>query len=441
MPSVILSPIADAYISLLNPNTNFGFSSLLFTGRFVQPNDLFRSLLKFDLTNAVPPGNTIISASLNLFVSRKDLPDAVLSPQTVSVFTNASDFSEATVTWNNAPAINPTIYSKNVTDANVGNYIGIDITNVVIDWINNPATNFGVTLTGIENVIGTIIGYFSKEWAVETQRPFISIEFSSGGTGSTGATGPTGPTGDTGVTGPTGDTGVTGPTGDTGVTGPTGDTGVTGPTGDTGVTGPTGDTGVTGPTGDTGVTGPTGDTGVTGPTGDTGVTGPTGDTGVTGPTGDIGVTGPTGDTGVTGPTGDTGAGLAADGYVYELATIADSTVVGGADVPFSNNGPLSGIIHTPSSTVVTVVSAGVYEINYGISITAGVGSQIAIAVNGTVDPSTPITALVATGELFGSAILTLAAGDVITLRNNSATPLVMTLAPGVGSQMTIKKLD
>ncbi|WP_139356815.1 collagen-like protein, partial [Clostridium beijerinckii] len=263
----------------------------------------------------------------------------------------------------------------------------------------------------------------------------------TGVTGPTGDTGVTGPTGDTGVTGPTGDTGVTGPTGDTGVTGPTGDTGVTGSTGDTGVTGPTGDTGVTGPTGDTGVTGPTGDTGATGSTGDTGVTGPTGDTGVTGPTGDTGVTGPTGDTGVTGPTGATGAGLAADGYVYELATIADSTVVGGADVPFSNNGPLSGITHTPGTTTITVASAGTYEINYGVSITAGVGAQIAIAVNGTVDASTPITALVATGELFGSAILTLAAGDVITLRNNSATPLVMTLAPGVGSQLTIKKLD
>ncbi|NYC52740.1 hypothetical protein DE171_005277 [Clostridium beijerinckii] len=143
----------------------------------------------------------------------------------------------------------------------------------------------------------------------------------------------------------------------------------------------------------------------------------------------------------TGPTGATGAGLAADGYVYELATIADSTVVGGADVPFSNNGPLSGITHTPGTTTITVASAGTYEINYGVSITAGVGAQIAIAVNGTVDASTPITALVATGELFGSAILTLAAGDVITLRNNSATPLVMTLAPGVGSQLTIKKLD
>ena len=96
---------------------------------------------------------------------------------------------------------------------------------------------------------------------------------------------------------------------------------------------------------------------------------------------------------------------------------------------------------SPGTTTITVTSAGTYEINYGISITSGVGSQIAIAVNGTVDASTPITALTATGELFGSAILTLAAGDVITLRNNSATPLTMTLAPGVGSQLTIKKLD
>ncbi|NRU22195.1 hypothetical protein B0I65_002701 [Clostridium beijerinckii] len=174
MPSVILSPIADAYISLLNPNTNFGFSSLLFTGRFVQPNDLFRSLLKFDLTGSVPSGSTITNASLNLFVFRKDLPDAVLSPQTVSVFTNASDFSEATVTWNNAPAINPTMYSTNVTDADVGMYISINITNLVSDWVNNPATNFGVTLTGIENIIDTIIGYFSKSGQLKRKDHFLA---------------------------------------------------------------------------------------------------------------------------------------------------------------------------------------------------------------------------------------------------------------------------
>ncbi|WP_431603211.1 BclA C-terminal domain-containing protein, partial [Clostridium beijerinckii] len=155
--------------------------------------------------------------------------------------------------------------------------------------------------------------------------------------------------------------------------------------------------------------------------------------------GDTGVTGPTGDTGVTGPTGPTGAGLAADGYVYEFATVVGATVAAGTDIPFSNNGPLSNITHVPGATTVTVLVAGVYEINYGASITAGIGSQIAIAVNGTVDASTPISALVATGQILGSAILTLAAGDVITLRNNSA--LALTLAPSVGAQLTLKKLD
>jgi hypothetical protein len=120
-----------------------------------------------------------------------------------------------------------------------------------------------------------------------------------------------------------------------------------------------------------------------------------------------------------------------------LATVADATVVGGADVPFSNNGPLSGVTHTAGTTTVTVPTAGSYQIDYDISYTAGVGASIAIAINGTVDASTNIPLLVATGDLSGTAILTLAAGDVLTLRNNSATPLTLTLAPDVGSQLNV----
>nr|WP_242980177.1 hypothetical protein [Hungatella xylanolytica] len=127
-------------------------------------------------------------------------------------------------------------------------------------------------------------------------------------------------------------------------------------------------------------------------------------------------------------------GVTTFGYAYELATLADATVVGGADVPFSNNGPLAGITHTAGTTTITVPLPGTYQIDYYIDITAGVGSAIAIAVNGTVQASTNVTALVATGEISGTAMLTLAGGDVLTLRNNSAVPLTMTLAPGVGSQ-------
>jgi hypothetical protein len=123
-----------------------------------------------------------------------------------------------------------------------------------------------------------------------------------------------------------------------------------------------------------------------------------------------------------------------------LATLADATVVGGADVPLSNNGPLAGVTHTAGATTVTVPTAGVYQIDYNINITAGIGSAIAIAVNGTVDPSTPITALVAVGEVSGTAMLTLAAGDVLTLRNNSAVALTLSLAPNVGAQFNVIEL-
>ncbi len=321
------------------------------------------------------------------------------------------------------------------------------------------------TQNGTYVMIGTVRKQFKMvpyaEYALESGTPgptgptgptgdqgLQGVAGPTGATGATGATGTVGAIGPTGATGAQGIQGVAGPTGQTGAQGATGAVGAIGPTGPTGaqgiqgIAGPTGQTGAQGAIGVTGATGPTGATGATGPTGPTGATGATGPTGVTGAQGEVGATGPTGPTGATGATGATGpsGGIYAFGYVYELATIADATVVGGADVPFSNNGPLVGITHTPGTTPITVATAGAYEIDYSISITAGVGSQVALAVNGTVDASTPITALVATGQIGGTAILVLAAGDVVTLRNNSATPLVMTLAPGVGAQMTFKLL-
>ncbi|BBE18943.1 flagellar hook-length control protein FliK [Aquipluma nitroreducens] len=136
-----------------------------------------------------------------------------------------------------------------------------------------------------------------------------------------------------------------------------------------------------------------------------------------------------------------GSGLSDFGYVYEFATIADATVVGGADVPFSNNGPLTNTNHTAGTTTITVNTAGSYKVDYSINITAGIGSAIAVAVNGTVDASTNITCLVASGHISGTAIFPLAAGDVLTLRNNSATPLTLNLAPGIGAQFNMIKLD
>ena len=89
-------------------------------------------------------------------------------------------------------------------------------------------------------------------------------------------------------------------------------------------------------------------------------TGATGAQGIQGPIGPVGPRGITGATGETGTTGATGSGLSTYGYVYHLATALTSAVAGGADVPFSNNGPLSGVTHTAGATGITVPIGGVY---------------------------------------------------------------------------------
>ncbi|EKQ54022.1 DNRLRE domain-containing protein, partial [Clostridium sp. Maddingley MBC34-26] len=77
MPTAVINPIADAYISQSNPNANFGLSDFLFTGKLAGPDNIYRSLLKFNISGAIPAGSTITNVSLNLFVFRKDTPDAV----------------------------------------------------------------------------------------------------------------------------------------------------------------------------------------------------------------------------------------------------------------------------------------------------------------------------------------------------------------------------
>lgn len=153
MPFMQVSASSDAYISKSNPNRNFGMVTCLFTGVCTLDDDIFRSLLKFNLANCIPSGNNIINASLKLFVYIKNTPNRVLSPQAVNVFTNVSNFSENRVTWNNAPRLDSTPYFVNIIDGDVGNFVSIDITNLVIGWSDGTIPNNGITLVGIERKI------------------------------------------------------------------------------------------------------------------------------------------------------------------------------------------------------------------------------------------------------------------------------------------------
>ncbi|WP_273226444.1 exosporium glycoprotein BclB-related protein [Geosporobacter ferrireducens] len=303
MPILFLTPTDAAVILQLLPNQNFGPAENLLVGRTFAPNDVFRSLLNFDIS-AIPPTAFITKATLRLLFFQKIAPG--IQPLTARRL--LSGFSQNTVTWNTQPnTAGGYAYETLLADDLVGDYIYLDLTGLVQDWYSGQFPNNGLMLTTIETET-SLMGFRGYEDGNVPNWPtlIIEFEFALGPTGPTGPTGATGPAGPTGATGPAGPTGATGPAGPTGATGPAGPTGATGPAGPTGATGPAGPTGATGPAGPTGATGPAGPAGPTGPTGPAGATGPAGPTGATGPAGPTGATGPAGATGATGPAGPAG---------------------------------------------------------------------------------------------------------------------------------------
>jgi collagen triple helix repeat protein len=216
---------------------------------------------------------------------------------------------------------------------------------------------------------------------------------------------------------------LAGPAGPVGQIGPTGRTGATGLIGATGLLGPTGAKGSAGPRG---LSGPTGATGPAGPRGVAGATGPRGATGATGATGPRGATGAEGAAGPVGPPGSTDFA-----NVYNTSPEAVAT---NADVQFSDNSSLSGMTFSGGGTGVTVTKAGTYLIYVDVDTVEERG-QFSVAVNGVATSSVfggengPFP----TGVVTGQAILTLASGDVVTIKNTSDyDQFIQTYAPGSG---------
>ena len=287
---------ADTYVNSGSPGTNYGSATAVNVGGGNT------GLIQFDLS-ALPAGLTaanIGKATMTFFVNTVAISGAVDIAQVTSAWT------EAGVNNGNRPTyLSP--FLLGVPTVTNRQYVTVDVTTLVKDWVSGVATNYGVQISAAASSPTTAIVLDSKENATTSHPAFLDIVIQSvgpaGPTGPAGAVGPTGPTGPAGSAGAPGPIGPTGPAGAAGLTGPTGPAGVAGPVGATGPAGPAGATGLTGPTGPAGVAGPVGATGPAGPAGATGLTGPTGPAGVAGP---VGPTGPQGNTGSSGPVGPTG---------------------------------------------------------------------------------------------------------------------------------------
>jgi hypothetical protein len=151
-----------------------------------------------------------------------------------------------------------------------------------------------------------------------------------------------------------------------------------------------------------------------------------GPTGLTGPDGATGITGATGASGPAGPVGSPEYA-----YIYDLSPgDLPATVRPGNDVPFAQNGPMTAGISYATNGQITIATRGTYRVEFIASVTEA--GQLVLAQNGTELPSTVYGRATGTSQISGQTILTVAAGDVLTLRNPSGNPTALTFTPFAG---------
>jgi hypothetical protein len=170
--------------------------------------------------------------------------------------------------------------------------------------------------------------------------------------------------------------------------------------------------------------GPVGPAGAAGGTGARGAAGRQGSTGPAGPAGATGATGVAGAPGATGPTGPPHSTAYAYVYITDFQVVPIET-----DVVFDTAGVLNGVTFAAPSPAVTIDSSGDYKVTFAL---AGVEpNQFALFVNGVEAPGSVYGHATGTSETNGQLIVTLVAGDVLTVRNHTSVAAVL-LSPFAG---------
>ena len=477
----VLPVAGDAQVNRTYPSTNFG------TLPYMQVGGSSSAYVKFDTSSlaGIDPSN-VMRARLVLWTNGVGVAGSI------DIAEVGSQWEEVAVTQETTPSSVASVAT--VATSRASSFMTVDVTARLQKWMATPGSNHGLALSAATAAPLTVVFFDTKESVSTSHAPQLEVLFrpgtgpegprgemgqtgpagpigptgltggtgpvgpagpigSNGPAGPTGATGPTGLTGPAGATGPIGPIGPAGPTGATGAVGPQGPVGLTGATGATGAVGPQGPIGLTGATGAAGAPGATGAVGPQGPIGLTGATGAAGAAGAQGPQGLQGVQGPAGATGATGPTGATGAtgaagaagsGNSAFAYIYNTSA---QVVPLESDISFSNNGVNVGssISHVPGTSLLIVATAGNYSVRFTVSSVEP--NQFTVFVNGAPASGATFGSGAGTQMTIGEVILTLASGDVLTLRNHTSAAAVtlQTLAGGTqtnsNASMMLVKLN
>src|SRR5579859_3860036 len=221
----------DSYTASSSPTSNYGTQSML---DVIGPG--VNSYIRFDLTSfpAGLTGSNISKATVRLNVN------GVTTGGTFDVYEVSKSWTEGSITYNNAPALGAKVNSAVMIPASKRNFIDVDVTQALQDWLNSVQGNYGIALVPSSGS-AISVSFDSKENTSTSHDPELTVSLiSAGPQGPAGPAGPQGPAGATGAAGPAGPQGAGGATGSVGPTGAQGSQGLQGAQGAVGPQGPVG---------------------------------------------------------------------------------------------------------------------------------------------------------------------------------------------------------
>ncbi len=198
-----LSATDDGDVHLSAPHGQ-GTSAGTLTVRDVGGGGHRRAYIRFG-TEPLPDamtGEAIAKATLRLWI------DKVFTVGEVDLHLVTEDWSELDLGDGPTPSVGTPFATIAIEAADRSNYLLIDITDVVRDWIDGNVENFGIAISPRH----VALSISSKETGVSGHSPEIEVvtALALGGSSGSGTTGPAGPAGPPGSTGATGTTGPTG---------------------------------------------------------------------------------------------------------------------------------------------------------------------------------------------------------------------------------------
>ncbi|HNS11378.1 MAG TPA: DNRLRE domain-containing protein [Bacteroidia bacterium] len=142
---------------------------------------LHRSLIDFDLS-FIPTGSLVTSAYLSMYwnPSAGNPGHSTLSgPNTALLRKVTSPWSESQVTWVNQPGTD-SIGQINLAPSTgaTDDYLNIDVTTMIQDFVNNPNSNYGMMLQQESEIAYRSLVFASSDHPVDSIRPRLEITYS-----------------------------------------------------------------------------------------------------------------------------------------------------------------------------------------------------------------------------------------------------------------------